>query len=168
MAARPPRPFGSSKWAIAAQDIWDWMYDSKRVLFRDTPDTKWDKNADGTHTLNIRPSKGGGAPGISGWFWNTPIELPAAPYPAVGKGAVIHLQSSHALVTTGIRDAANPTGPLVKSFAGSYIAMRDVPAQATVSGNPVWNLPQSPMPTPGNWDDASNFWRFWPDPTGCT
>ncbi len=116
----------------------------------------------------MRRRSSGGSGSSTGWFWNSPIELPAAPYPAIGKGAVIHLQPDHALVTTGIIDAANPTGPLVKSLPGSYIAMRYVQAQITMSGNPVWNLPQFPMPTPTNWDDAANFWRYWPDPTGCT
>lgn len=46
-------------------DVWDWMYDSKRIIFRDTPQTKWDKNSDGTHSLNIRPVKGGGGPSVT-------------------------------------------------------------------------------------------------------
>jgi hypothetical protein len=95
-----------------------------------------------------------------GWFFGATIELPAAPYPKIGGQRVIHLQSSHALVTTGIRDAAHPTGALVTSRPGLWIALQQVPAQVTVSGNPVWNLPQWPLPTPANYDDATNFWLW--------
>ena len=113
-------------------------------------------------------SAGGGGSGVTGWFWSSPIELPAAPYPAFLKGAVIHIQSAHAIVTSGIRDAADPTGPLVGSRPGKWIALQRVPAQATVSGNAVWNLPQWPLPVPSSWDNAANFWDFIPDASPCT
>ena len=106
--------------------------------------------------------------GVTGWFWSSPIELPAAPYPAFLKGAVIHIQSAHAIVTSGIRDAADPAGPLVGSRPGKWIALQPVPAQATVSGNAVWNLPQWPLPVPSSWDNAANFWDFIPDASPCT
>jgi hypothetical protein len=111
-------------------------------------------------------ASGGGGSG-SGWFWSDPVELPAAPYPAYSKGAVIHIQSGHGIVTTGIRDAANPAGPLRKS-PGSVmaIAIRDVPAETVAGGNPVWNLPKFPMGDSGDWDAAANFWAIIPDP-GC-
>lgn len=103
---------------------------------------------------------GSGSPVQTGWAWASPIELPVAPYPAYPEGNIINIQATHAIVTTGIRDAADPTGPLIKSKAGLWVAMQDVPAQSTVSGNAVYNLPQFPLPTPDDYDDDTNFWYF--------
>ena len=103
--------------------------------------------------------------GITGWFFGTKIELPTAPYGSFGAQQVIHIQATHAIVTTGIRDLANPTGPLVTSCAGIWVATQYVPSQTTVSGNPVWNLPQYPMPVPSNFDDPTNFWIYMGDMT---
>lgn len=97
---------------------------------------------------------------FSGWFFGSQIELPDAPYPAYSAQQVIHIQSTSAIVTDGIVDAANPTGPLVQSTAGLWVALQAVPAQATVDGNAVWNLPQLPMPNPLDWDDEKNYWAF--------
>ena len=103
---------------------------------------------------------GGSGGAITGWFFGTKIELPAAPYPAFAAQQLVHIQATHAIVTSGIRDAANPSGSLVKSCVGLWVALQAVPAQKTVSGNPVWNLPQFPYPTPTNLDDITNFWYY--------
>ena len=98
--------------------------------------------------------------GNAGLFFGAKIELPVAPYPSFQKQQVIHIQSTHAIVTTGIRDAANPSAPLVQSRPGFWAASQAVPAQGTVGGNPVWNLPQWPLPNPDNYDDTANFWLW--------
>lgn len=105
---------------------------------------------------------GGAQQAVLGWHKpnSGKYELPAAPYPEYEEGAVIHIQATHDIVTSGIRDAANPTGPLVTSCAGYWVAIQDVPGAATVAGNAVWNLPQFPYPTPTNMDDPSNFWIY--------
>jgi hypothetical protein len=102
----------------------------------------------------------GGGSGPSGWFFGTKIELPAAPYPSFAAQQVIHIQATNGIVSTGIRDAANPSGPVLTSCPGLWVATQSVPGQSTVGGNPVWNLPQYPMPVPTNYDDPTNFWIY--------
>lgn len=99
--------------------------------------------------------------GISGWHFEKTIEVdPTKTYPAQ---TVIHVQPTHAIVTTGIRDAANPTGDVIHSKPGFYISTQAVSPKKTVSGHDVWNLPQFPLPTPDNLDDKTNFWIFFGD-----
>jgi hypothetical protein len=102
----------------------------------------------------------GGGGGKSGWHKpnNNKYEVDATV--AYDEGSVIHIQPTDSLVTTGIRDAAHPTGALVTSCAGYWVSTQDVPAKTTVSGNDVWNLPQYPIPVPTNVDDATNFWIY--------
>lgn len=101
----------------------------------------------------------GGSGGItSAWHFENQIEVdPTISYPPQ---SVIHIQDSNSLVTTGIRDAANPTGGLVKSCSGFWVSTQDVPAKTTVSGNDVWNLPQYPLPNSTNLDDPTNYWIY--------
>ena len=103
----------------------------------------------------------GGAPqGVSGWHKprNGKYEVDATF--AYDGGTVIHIQPTSSLVTTGIRDAANPTGPLITSCAGFWVATQYVPSKTTVSGNDVWNLPQFPLPVATDLDDSSNYWLY--------
>lgn len=101
---------------------------------------------------------GGGVAQSLSWHFEDKIEVdPTKSYPAQ---TVIHIQPTHDLVTTGIRDAAAPSGGLVKSCTGYWVSTQAVPAKTTVSGNDVWNLPQYPYPKPTNLDDASNFWIY--------
>jgi hypothetical protein len=95
-----------------------------------------------------------------GWYFGNKIELPTAPYPSFNAQQVIHIQPTHDIVVTGIHDAANPTGAIVKSCAGLWVATQNVPPQTTASGHPVWNLPQYPYPNPLNLDDPLNFWYY--------
>lgn len=106
------------------------------------------------HTKLPAQSQGG-----SGWIpRNGKYEVDNTnPYAA---NNVIHIQPTHDLVITGIRDAANPTGPLVMSKRGYYVSTRPVSAKTTVGGNDVWNLPQFPLPNPDNIDDPLNFWIY--------
>lgn len=83
---------------------------------------------------------------------------PSLDYPAQ---TVINIQATDSLVTVGIRDAANPSGPLIKSFPGLWVSRQQVPAKTIISGNEVWNLPQLPLPSPLNYDDPANFWIPW-------
>ena len=110
--------------------------------------------ASGGVSYSIPAARGGAS--VSGWHDATPLELPVAPYPAYDAQSVIHIQSSHNIVVTGVKDAENPTGPLIKSRPGMWVSFKAVPAQ---SGD-VWNLPQFPLPNPNNWDDPLNFWRW--------
>jgi hypothetical protein len=92
------------------------------------------------------------------WHFESKIEADNTKnYPAQ---SVIHIQPTDALVTTGIRDAANPSGPLVKSCAGYWVSTQAVAAKKTVGGNDVWNLPQYPYPNAANMDDPANFWIY--------
>ena len=102
----------------------------------------------------------GGGGNMTGWHKPSSSLYEVDSTFSYDEGSVIHIQPTHALVTTGIRDAANPSGGLVKSKSGMWVAIRDVPPQTTVSGNPVWNLPQWPMPNLLNYDDPLNFWLF--------
>ncbi len=152
----PARPTGNSPEAIFVQALWDLMWDPKTSLFCDGPGISFDKTSKG-YVVKVKP---GNPPGSKGWFFGDKIELPAAPYGSFPAQQVIHIQKTHAIVTAGIRDAANPTGPVVMARAGLWVAAQSVPGQVTVSGNPVWNLPQWPMPNPANYDDLLNFWIF--------
>ena len=103
---------------------------------------------------------GGSAAGTSGWHKPLNGKYEVDPTYGYDEGSVIHIQSGNALVTTGIRDAAAPTGPLVISKSGFWVSTQAVPPQATVSAHLVWNLPQFPLPVPTNLDDATNFWIY--------
>lgn len=67
MSFIPPRPFGDDEEAVALQAIWDHKWNPKTIVFRDTEATKWDKHADGTHTLYIKVPRGGSSPPVT-WF----------------------------------------------------------------------------------------------------
>lgn len=103
---------------------------------------------------------GGSGSVISGWHKprNGKYEVDESIF--YDEGSVIHIQPTHSLVTTGIRDAANPTGGLITSCAGYWVAIQDVPGKTVVSGNDVWNLPQYPYPEPTDMDDPSNYWIY--------
>jgi hypothetical protein len=97
-----------------------------------------------------------------GVYWHKPSngKYEVDPTYEYSEGSVVHIQPTDALVTTGIRDAANPMGGLVTSCAGFWVATQTVPAKITVSGNDVWNLPQYPLPNATNIDDPLNFWLY--------
>ena len=108
---------------------------------------------------------GGSGGTFEGWHFEDKIEVDnTLVYPAQ---TVIHIQDTHALVTTGIRDAANPTGGLVTSCAGFWVSTQSVPAKTQVSGNDVWNLPQFPYPEPADLDDPTNFWLYLGEVIAC-
>lgn len=114
-----------------------------------------------THTKDGVTVEGAQKPkpsGNSGWFFGSAIELPVAPFPSFSKQQVIHIQAAHAIVTAGVVDLANPTGPPVMSRPGLWVATQSVPGQVT--GTSPWNLPQFPLPNPANMDDALNFWIY--------
>ena len=100
----------------------------------------------------------GGGGGGSGWHFGSQIEIAAAS--GFSAQTVVHLQPSNSLVTTGIRDMANPGGPLVQSKSGYWVSTKSVPAPSSYSGNSVWNLPQFPLPNPDNIDDPANYWVY--------
>jgi hypothetical protein len=152
----PPRPSGNSAEAIFVQAVWDCLWDPKTSLFCDSPTLHFDKTPKGYVPVLRRAAGSGG----TGWFFGSKIELGVAPYPYFQAQQVIHIQPTHVIVTTGIVDAAKPTGPLVTSCAGYWVAKQMVPAQTTVGGVSVWNLPQYPYPMPTNMDDPTNFWIY--------
>lgn len=158
----PPKPSGDSPFMVFCRAVWDALFNGK-FPFKNTETVKWNwEGGQWKAEVKVPPVSSG----ISGMFWNDPIELPVAPYPAFKKGAWIHIQSSHAICSTGIHDPANPTGAVIKSPGNVIaIAMRDVPAQTTASGNNVWNAPQWPLPVASNLDDATNYWWIIPDPS---
>ena len=96
---------------------------------------------------------------IAGLYFGKTIEVDET-YTFPRRGGVIHIQASHYLVTTGIRDAANPTGPKVKSCAGIWFSTRNVPAKTKIGGNDVWNVPKWPMSNPSDLDDPVNYWYY--------
>lgn len=127
-------------------------------LLIEGPGIKISTNEKGQYLIKATAQSVAVAAGIR---YAVPIEIVSGR--AYSKGERVHVQPDHLLVTTGIRDRAVPTGPLVQSRAGWYIAMQDVPAKSTVSGNDVWDLPQFPFPVPTNMDDKKNFWEWMPD-----
>jgi len=150
----PARPTGSDSEARFMQLVWDMLWDPKTSIFCDTPGLHFDKTPRG-YVPKFKPSA---ARAISGWHFESKIEADNTKnYPAQ---TVIHIQPTDALVTTGIRDAANPSGPLVKSCAGYWVSTQAVAAKKTVGGNDVWNLPQYPYPNAANMDDPANFWIY--------
>ena len=103
--------------------------------------------------------KATGGSGTGGIHFDTKIEVDNTVN--YTRGTWIHIQSTNSLVTTGIRDVANPTGPLVKSRQGDWVSTQAVPAKTTNgSGQDIWNLPQWPMPDPSNHDNPVNYWKF--------
>ena len=138
--------------------IWEMLFNGK-FPFQSDSNGKWAYGPNGYRYTPIdRYSSGGGG----NKFWHRPLNgrYEVDPTFSYDKDSLIHIQATNALVTTGIRDAANPTGGLVSSCAGWWLANKDVPAQTTVSGNLVWNVPHYPIPTPTNFDDAANFWHY--------
>lgn len=114
--------------------------------------------------LRRRIVGGGGIP-FAGFHFSDKIEVdPTKDYDAQ---TVIHIQPTNDLVVTGIRDAADPDGPVIKSCAGLWVALQDVPAKTTVDGNDVWGLPQYPLPVPTNLDDPLNMWYYMGEVTAC-
>lgn len=135
-----------------ARCVW-WCIWGGRFPFANT-DTVTYEYTNGHYLFKTKPSRAG----FTGWHFESTIEVDdTRRYPAQ---TVIHIQPTNALVTTGIRDAANPTGPLVTACAGYWVATQAVPAKKSVSGNDVWNLPQYPYPVPTNMDDPANFWIY--------
>jgi hypothetical protein len=127
----------------------------EELQFYDSQTVKVEQTMRGTR---FHVKKTFGVPGVAGWHFESKIEADQTQsYPTQ---SVIHVQSSSALATTGIRDLANPTGPLVLSKPGYYVARQAVPAKTTVSGNDVWNIPQWPEPNGANKDDPLNFWLY--------
>ena len=127
----------------------------EELQFFDSTTVKFSRTTRGI-TARVIPARGG--PSAAGIHrpGNGLYEVdPTYPY---DRDSLIHIQPSHALVGTGIRLPSAPTGALVQACAGWWIANQDVPAQATVSGNLVWNVPQWPLPVPTNVDDLANFW----------
>lgn len=137
MPSRPPRPVGSSKWAIAAQDDWDYKYDPKRVIIRDTPQYTVDKNADGTMKLNLKPSKGGGA---GGWDWQYPDHTELDPTLSYSAGKWAYISKLNPLAVAGMTDiVSNAT---VVSCEGYWLCVQNVPAAVGGKFNvPVWPPP---------------------------
>lgn len=107
-------------------------------------------------TLDLRSVKGGG--GLKAWHKQYKWEVDKTYN--YSEQSTIHIQATDALVTTGIADKANPSGGLVQSCPGIWVATQAVPAAATISGTLCWNLPQWPMPNPLNYDDPLNFWIY--------
>lgn len=150
--ARPQLPSGNSPRMFFARCLW-WCIWGGRFPFRDTDTVKVD-NSGGFYSFTAKTSR----QGISGWHFESKIEMNNTnSYPAQ---TIIHIQPTHDLVVTGIRDAANPTGPLVTSCAGYWISTQAVSAKKTVGGNDVWNLPQDPYPDPTDLDNPANFWIY--------
>ena len=130
----------------------------KELQFYSTATVTVEQTTRGTR-FHAKPQRGGSA-GVSGWHKPLNKKYEVDPTYSYDEGSVIHIQSGNALVTTGIRDAANPTGPLVISKSGYWVSTQDVPPETTVSAHLVWNLPQFPMPVPGDIDDTTNFWIY--------
>lgn len=160
----PHKPHGTGAAAYFFQLVWEMLFNGK-LPFRSV------KSADGEVSVNwvkgayeVKVSGGRGGGGVA-WHFGTKIEVDnTQTYPSQ---TVIHIQSTDALVTTGIRDAANPTGGLVTSCAGFWVSTQTVPAKTQVDGNDVWNLPQYPYPEPTDMDDPTNFWIYLGEVVSC-
>src|ERR1019366_2122146 len=81
----PPRPAGDDEEARGLQTLWDREFDPQTKIFRDTPQTKWDKNADGTHTLNVKLPTSAPAPPQN--FY--PFKVYQPPQSAFAKAGII-------------------------------------------------------------------------------
>ena len=85
MSFIPQRPFGDDEEARGLQTLWDREFDPQTKIFRDTPQTKWDKNADGTHTLNVKLPTSAPAPPQN--FY--PFKVYQPPQSAFAKAGII-------------------------------------------------------------------------------
>ena len=95
------------------------------------------------------PSPNQGA--ASGWRFGSQIEVDTSK--SCSSQIVINIQSTNALVTTGLVDRT--TNTLKLAAAGMYVSRQKV---SPVGADGKWNVPQNPMPVPGDYDDDSNFW----------
>lgn len=110
----------------------------------------------------LRMRGSGGQSGISGFHKPSNGKYEADPTVFYDAQTWVYISPTSSLVVTGIRDASNPSGPLIKSCAGWWLALQDVNPKTVVSGNDVWNLPQSPLPsvTAPIMDQPLNFWEY--------
>jgi len=158
---RPPEPpTGYSAEAVWMRQMVKYV---EGFFIRSVNGGKLIPDARGGYNLVIpKPKAASNQAGIAGLHFGLTIEFPTTtPYPAVEKSRVIHLQGTHPLCTTGIRDATNPTGPVVVSRPGWWYCIRDVPAQSTnMGGQAIWHLPLYPPPSLNNYDDPTMYWAF--------
>lgn len=97
--------------------------------------------------------------------WQAP-DKELDPTKAVGQNTLVYISPDSPLVLVGITDLIS--GANAKAQSGTWLATRNVPAQAMVSGTLKYNVPQTPYPgssgtpsgTPlaGDVDGANVFW----------
>jgi hypothetical protein len=101
---------------------------------------------------------GGVSNAKQGWHFSSKIEADETQsYPAQ---TVIHIQSTHALVTTGYPLPSAPSGAVVKAKPGIWVSLRAVPAKTLAGAVNVYDVPQWPLPVATNLDDETNFWLY--------
>lgn len=158
----PPLPTGISERKMFFRAVWFCLFGGS-FPFGNT-DTVTIEFSGGKYYFNARTSNARSLNRVHRW----PTKIVANPDVGYTDGQVIFVAPSSALATTGFRDAtADPTGvgPLILVPPGTWVAVRDVPAQTTVATGPgtgrtVWNGPQWPLPTADDPDADNVYWYF--------
>jgi hypothetical protein len=108
----------------------------------------------------------------SGLNWQKPHKE-LDPTVAVAAGTFVYISPANPLVTTGLTDLVLNT-PMT-AMPGIWMALKNVPAQTTVSGTVEYNMPQpltagatSGSPLQGDADNAAAFWIPWADIMNCS
>jgi len=91
-----------------------------------------------------------------GWFWVSGSRNynPANSYM---DQQLVYVQPTSAAATTGILNRATLSN--VKSVAGIWVCLQAT-APTVISGTTYYDVPQLPMPVPGDMDSGSNFWAL--------
>ena len=166
MPSRPPRPVGSSKWAIAAQDDWDYKYDPKRGIIRDTPQYTVDKYADGTMKLNLKPSKGGSGGGFHWAAAGRHYDQTKSYSGDKTSAEEVWVWPTDTIVTDGVTDPDSKVTVYAKP--GLYRCLQNVAPVVNPVGLPAgtyYRIPQATLPSvkaTGSYDldDPLNYWLF--------
>ncbi len=141
----------------------------KELQFYDSQTVKVEQLTRGTR-FHAAPQNHGGS-SIFPWMYPTHVELD--PRLTYSKGFVAYASALSPLVTTGIVDLVAGGDPLTCQ-PGYWLALKNVPAQVTVSGIVKYNVPQLaenaiPTGTPlnGDLDVPTLFWAKIPETNSC-
>jgi hypothetical protein len=157
--AVPPIPEGFTLLSFLRRRVWDCLWGGKfPFASTDTVKVGWNGS---DYFFTAQPARAGGGAGWD-WMYASHKELdPTLTYSA-GKAAYVSPQS--ALATTGLMDLV--AGVVTTVAPGTWLCVKNVPAQTTVAGVVKYNVPQpvtqlgapAGSPLKGDADNAAVFW----------
>ena len=105
-------------------------------------------------TVPVPPATTSTGTNTSGWHW-TAGERNYNPGTSYVEQQVVYVSPDSSAATSGLMDAGSLS--LQKAIPGTYVCLQAT-SGTVIGGTPYYNVPRIPYPTPGNPDDAANFW----------